>query len=217
MKEIQVKKVLDVKYAEAENVESFLDNIHSEWHLIDAVNWPEYPYCPEVCFRLGYTDDSILLQYKVREQAVLASCAHDNEDVWNDSCVEFFVMPGTDGSYYNIESNCIGSALIGHGYNRTDRLRGDESIVSRIKKYSTLGKEPFAEKSFNGEWRLSLVIPFTVFFKDKIDSLDNKIVKVNFYKCGDHLSVPHFLSWNPIDTLQPDFHQPSCFGQIEFI
>ena len=34
--------------------------------------------------------------------------------------------------------------------------------------------------------------------------------KANFYKCGDKLPVPHFLSWKPINVPAPDFHLP-CF------
>ena len=50
--------------------------------------------------------------------------------------------------------------------------------------------------------------------------LDNGIIvkeiKANFYKCGDELQTPHFLSWNPIQIEQPDFHRPDFFGTLEF-
>ncbi len=217
MKKIFVKKLSDTLNVKPKEVDGLLSGICSEWNLIQTVNWPEYPYCPNVGFRIGYTDDSILLQYKVKEQTVLALCGHDNEDVWTDSCVEFFLMPDGADIYYNIETNCIGSALIGCGQNRSDRQRGDESIVSQIKRYSTLGTDTFAEKPFDEEWSVSLVIPFTAFFKSNIDSLEGKTLKANFYKCGDHLSIPYFLSWNPIKTEQPNFHQPNYFGELEFI
>ena len=42
------------------------------------------------------------------------------------------------------------------------------------------------------------------------------VAKGNFYKCGDMLSKPHFLSWNPIDTPSPDFHVPASFGLLTF-
>ena len=37
-----------------------------------------------------------------------------------------------------------------------------------------------------------------------------------FYKCGDKLQTPHFLSWNPIDLPKPDFHCPAFFGLLQF-
>ena len=38
----------------------------------------------------------------------------------------------------------------------------------------------------------------------------------NFYKCGDKLQTPHFLSWNPIDLEKPNFHCPEFFGMLRF-
>ncbi|MDE6269894.1 MAG: hypothetical protein K2M12_03440, partial [Muribaculaceae bacterium] len=43
-----------------------------------------------------------------------------------------------------------------------------------------------------------------------------KQLRANFYKCGDLLSTPHFLSWNRVDTPHPDFHRPEYFGAIKF-
>ncbi|MGH2565575.1 MAG: carbohydrate-binding family 9-like protein, partial [Ginsengibacter sp.] len=40
--------------------------------------------------------------------------------------------------------------------------------------------------------------------------------KVNFYKCGDKLPKPHFLTWNTVETEDPDFHAPEYFGSMEF-
>ncbi len=36
----------------------------------------------------------------------------------------------------------------------------------------------------------------------------------NFYKCADRTSSPHFLSWAPISTPEPDFHRPEFFSKI---
>jgi hypothetical protein len=38
----------------------------------------------------------------------------------------------------------------------------------------------------------------------------------NFYKCGDELGVPHFVSWTKIKTDSPAFHMPEFFGGLEF-
>lgn len=32
----------------------------------------------------------------------------------------------------------------------------------------------------------------------------------------DQLSSPHYLSWQPVDTPSPDFHQPRFFGECHF-
>ena len=51
---------------------------------------------------------------------------------------------------------------------------------------------------------------------DEIHSLDGRDMRANFYKCGDKLTTPHFLSWNKIDLPSPCFHCPPFFGQIHF-
>lgn len=33
----------------------------------------------------------------------------------------------------------------------------------------------------------------------------------NFYKCGDDLPAPYYLSWNKIIAPKPDFHYPDFF------
>jgi hypothetical protein len=30
------------------------------------------------------------------------------------------------------------------------------------------------------------------------------------------LPTPHFVTWNPVGTTQPDYHRPEYFGKIEF-
>ncbi len=50
-----------------------------------------------------------------------------------------------------------------------------------------------------------------------IDSLEGKRIPANFYKCGDKLRTPHFLSWNKIEIEKPDFHRPDFFGELHFI
>ena len=39
-------------------------------------------------------------------------------------------------------------------------------------------------------------------------------MKGNFNKCASATSQPHYLSWAPIHTAEPDFHHPECFGGI---
>ncbi|NJK98813.1 MAG: hypothetical protein HC905_31350 [Bacteroidales bacterium] len=68
--------------------------------LIDKVNWQDFPYKPRVNFCIAHSGSDIYLQYVVREKSVRAKYLKDNENVWTDSCVEFFISPVKDGSYY---------------------------------------------------------------------------------------------------------------------
>ena len=42
-------------------------------------------------------------------------------------------------------------------------------------------------------------------------------LKGNVYKCGDETEIPHFLTWNPVHTEEPDFHRPEYFGDFTLI
>lgn len=59
-------------------------------------------------------------------------------------------------------------------------------------------------------WSLTICIPFEVIGLDPA-RLPEKL-RGNIYKCGDKTAHPHFLSWAPVGTSQPDFHRPEYFG-----
>lgn len=84
--------------------------------------------------------------------------------------------------------------------------------MSQIKRYASLGNEPFEEKKGNFNWTLTVEIPFKLLGIDP-DNLPASI-KANFYKCGDETSVPHYVSWSPIEVENPDFHRPEFFGEL---
>ena len=48
-------------------VPSLLDGNGIEFQPLDVVNWKDYPYKPEVSFRIAHTGREILLHYKVKE------------------------------------------------------------------------------------------------------------------------------------------------------
>ncbi len=207
---------LNVAIQEAIHVPALLDKEGIEFQPINNVNWAAYPYKPEVSFRIAHTDNSILLHFKVKEESIRAHYGEDNGSVWTDSCVEFFSVPGGDDIYYNIECNCIGTILIGAGAERENRVRAGKEITGLVKRWSTLGDVPFEERVGEVAWEVALVIPYKAFFMHQIESLDVQVVPANFYKCGDDLQTPHFLSWNPIPIEKPDFHRPDHFGKLEF-
>ena len=180
------------------------------------MNWKAFPYQPEVQFRIAHTDDAILIHYKVKEASVRAVATGDNGAVWEDACVEFFSVPAGDGIYYNVECNCVGTLLIGAGGGRSNREHAPQEVMDKVQRWSSLGRESFEERVGAYNWELALVIPYSAFFKHQITSLDGKTVRANFYKCGDKLQTPHFLSWNPINLEKPNFHCPEFFGTLNF-
>ncbi|MCF0183846.1 MAG: hypothetical protein HUK01_05880 [Bacteroidaceae bacterium] len=185
-----------------------------EYHSIGCVNWPsQFPYCPDVRFAVAHCGECLYIHYKVREQGVLAACACDREHVWEDSCVEFFCAPGDDDTYINLEANCTGCLYSCIGKDRNSREFIPDSAYASIRRWSSLGGPINPELKRETEWELALAVPAAVY---GFDDFAGRRVRGNFYKCGDNLSVPHFVSWAPIDLPAPDFHRPDFFAPIRF-
>ena len=186
---------------------------------VACLNWKEYPYFPEVVFRMAYSSAEMFLQFQVKEKYIRATCQPGDENCkpWEDSCVEFFISSGNEGEYYNFEFNCIGYCHIGKGKERAGRNRFSQEESSVVRVWSSLGNRPFGERTGYFEWMLMATIPFSIFGIGSSVFIESNNVKGNFYKCGDKLTEPHFLSWNPIDTKEPDFHRPEYFGEIHFL
>lgn len=214
MKTITAKRVSSVP-ADAKDVATVMDAAGIPFTKVETVNWEEYPYRPTAEFRIAHDSDNILLHYRCEEEAARAEAKEDNGHVWEDSCMEFFVS--FDGKrYYNIESNCIGTVLCANGEGRANRQPASKETLRQIRRHATLASKMPADGETPVNWELMLVVPRTVFFNDRIESLDDMDATCNFYKCGDKLPTPHFLSWNPIDVPSPDFHRPEFFGNIHF-
>ena len=108
---------------------------------VACCNWPaEFPYAPEVSFRMFHTGDWLMLRFDVAERYTAALVTEDNGEVWTDSCAEFFIAPDT-GLYYNFETTCIGRMLLGARKSRTEaehaslrrafrRARGRQPLVA---------------------------------------------------------------------------------------
>lgn len=183
---------------------------------IDITPWQHEGDKPTVHVATAHDDAHIYLQYTVQENSIIAKTTTNNGPVWQDSCVEFFIMPEADGIFYNFEFNCIGAKLLYAGKTRNERTPADDATLDKIITESTLGHEPFEEKKGYFDWTLTVVIPLSCFFQHTIKTLKGKTSKGNFYKCGDGLSQPHYLAWNNIETPNPDFHTPQYFGEIVF-
>lgn len=214
MKEIIVKK-LRCGLPEAEKVSEILDSASVGFNNVDVVNWSDYPYCPDVKFRIAHIGDALLLNYHVTESSVRAVAEGDQGRVWEDSCCEFFVRMEDQSEYYNFECNCVGRLLLNFGV-RGDRHPASADFLSKVKRWSSLGSENFEERVGECSWELSLVIPVCTLFEHDIKDLSGMTMMANFYKCGDLLQTPHFLSWNPIVLPDPCFHCPDFFGKIIF-
>ncbi len=214
MQQILIQQIREAKKLSLKDAFDLLDKFTVS-HLINTNNWPEYEYKPKVRFKIGYAGNKILLKYIVTENYIKAKETRTNGEVYKDSCVEFFIS--FDGrNYYNFEFNCIGTKHVGYGPGRNKRKPVPVKLVEMMETESSLGYESFEEKKGNFNWEIMIRIPSETFAYDEIDSFHRIRATANFYKCGDETSKPHFLSWNPIETENPDFHRPEDFGKVKF-
>lgn len=211
MKTLTVKKIKPID--RAESVSAAFDNAPVPYNNVETINWPEYPYKPDVRFRIAHDGRNIYINWQVNEIEIKAVCEKDFGEVWKDSCVEFFVS-FKNSVYYNIECNCIGKMLVATGADRHNRIPVASSEVEKAGRWSSLGSSPVEGKS--GQWELSLILPKELFYLDGITAFDGLTAKGNFYKCGDDLRQPHFVTWNAVGSKTPDYHLSAYFGGLSF-
>lgn len=181
-----------------------------DWHPIAHAPWREqYPYEPLAKFQIAHTGTNIVLHYEVQEAFVKAQYVRSNENVWEDSCVEFFISLDGKQQYFNFEFNVLGTGLIGFGSAiKTDRKRLEAVAIETISSYTLVQNSNGKKK-----WNLILVIPVEIL---GTSSIRGQVAHGNFYKCGDGLPEPHFMSYNDIKNPTPNFHLPQFFGEICF-
>ncbi len=214
MNELFIKKLPLPKSGTLGEAESLLEKqtISNSIHIL---NWKKFQYRPNVSFRIAHTANEIWLKYYVTEKHILGLETRTNGNVYKDSCVEFFVS-FDQKNYYNFEFNCIGTIHLAYGEGRKNREFVKPETVEKIEIKSSLGNKPFEEKTGNFNWEMMIRIPKQCFAFDTINTLDKLKATANFYKCGDDTSEPHFVTWNPVKTEQPDYHRPEFFGKIWF-
>ncbi len=167
-------------------------------------------------FDISHRGTSILLKYRVQEPQVRAVNTGFNSPVWEDSCVEFFISLEGDNQYYNFEFNAIGTVLGAYGPDRHKREWIPEEILKLIRVNPSLGREVITDLSGDTRWELDIMLPLKLFCHHVVTDIAGHRARANFYKCGDKLDKPHFLSWNPVLTPAPDFHTPRFFGTLDF-
>jgi hypothetical protein len=174
--------------------------------------WTSGEQLPEARFSIWHTGKHIYLSYVVAETDIRAVNTAIHAPVYEDSCVEFFISFGEQEAYYNFEFNCIGTCLAAFGNGRTDRSFLKEALVKRISSEAKIGRSN--ESVIH--WDLTVSIPIEVFSEHQLDRLNGMQCRANFYKCGDKLREPHFLSWTNIIAPEPNFHLPAFFGSLVF-
>lgn len=180
---------------------------------IQQASWKKYPYAPKATVQVGCRGDLLMLRFEVTEEKIQAHASETHGRVWEDSCVEFFFEPVPNEGYYNLEFNALGISKMAFGFSREGRVNLPLWLTDQVRLSSRIERLPGAEP----KWTLTAIIPAKIFHHHHIPEFIGSKARGNFYKCGDLLPTPHFLSWKRIETPEPDFHQPKFFGDILFV
>jgi hypothetical protein len=178
---------------------------------------------PRTQVRLVYGAAGLRGIFDIQDQYVRSVRTNYMDEVWKDSCVEFFIQPRRDAGYFNLEMNAGGAHLCCYiedperapgGFKKFTRL--PEEIGRRIQVQSTLPKVIDPEMTGPVRWQLNFFVPFDVLegYVGTLGEVRGQEWRGNFYKCADEGSHPHWGSWAPVDEF--DFHLPRCFGGIQF-
>ena len=182
---------------------------------INQVNWPGlFPKKIPVNVHVAHDCDKLFLLYQVKGEQLRTLSTNDFGEVWKDSCVEFFMQRDGESEYRNFECNALGALLAAKHVSRNQGVELRDEMPY-IKRYSNI-QHKYVDGKEVSDWSLYLEIPKSALGFAENETLANQKIRANFYKCGDETPEPHFLSWHPIETPEPDFHQPRFFGLMEF-
>lgn len=174
--------------------------------------WMNNGYTPAAAFYWAYNEHALRLRLAcdVGEPTVFA--LHDEGNIWEDHCMEFFFQPFPDHpDYFNFECNALGCMIIGKGSGR----EGRSLITARLKPQLEVCTTVRPGKG----WQAEYVIPFQAieelygrpFHPQKGDTF-----RFNMYICGEKTPQMHFGACFAIETPAPDFHRPEYFGEGMF-
>lgn len=176
---------------------------------------------PKTEVKIAYDDTAIYVMFRVEDRYVRAVAAEHQDNVWADSCVEFFFTPDADVSkgYFNLEMNCGGTMLFhfqpGAG---KDRIVIPKNKCDTIRRAHSLPRivDPEIKEPVTWTVEYRLPIPLLKKYCRVIMPAPRVEWRANFYKCADNTSHPHWLTWSPVHSPKPNFHLPQSFGILKF-
>jgi hypothetical protein len=197
-----------------------------QWQKTSAIDLKNYmgampKFKPAVQAKMMYDDANVYVIFRAEDRYVRCIANQINGRVWEDSCVEFFFSPDTKlpERYFNLETNCGGTALM--HYHVNPKKENPDLEVEDIKKIEiahSMPQQVDPEITEPTTWTLEYRIPLAVL--EKVSAVTRPghgvIWRANFYKCADKSSNPHWITWSPVENDKPNFHLPRYFGVLEF-
>ena len=187
-----------------------------DWNKIPTLSVDNILWLPDAGIRMTqqicYDKQKLYIHQKAVEEHVRAEYTDVLAQVCEDSCMEFFFCPEVDSvRYFNFEWNLNGALYLGW---RTDR---DNAARLQLNDHKSLFNFHGA-KTPDG-WEIFYEIPvfFVQLFVPDFVLKPGVQLRANCYKCGKLTPKPHYLTWNPSTSPNPDFHRPQDFGFMTLV
>lgn len=191
---------------------------------INCVHPRSSEHHPKTIVKIARDQHALHMRFEVEDRYVCCRHMQRQSSVCQDSCVEAFLKPLPDKGYFNFEINIAGvihaSYIADHtrvpaGFKDRTMLLDAELDMIQIRSDSHARIDPEITEPMC--WSITCRIPISLFeqFVGSLNIDSTTRWQGNFYKCADHSSHPHWLSWQPVGHVL-NFHQPECFGKLCF-
>lgn len=184
-----------------------------QWETVPWLYAENHQWMPEADIRMGaqicYSEKGLHVHMRAWEKNIRAEFTEPLDPVCMDSCMEFFFSPVADDlRYFNVEMNPNGCIYLGFGTGRHDRIRF-------IYGHGDLLEDKQVNRLEDG-WEQFYTFPLSLLqqFFPGYELTPGRKIPANCFKCGELTDPVHFITWNKIDTAEPDFHQRQFFGEM---
>ena len=168
----------------------------------------------EVYLQILHDQKNLILDFDVFEEEIRRESKFNNDNVYEDSCLECFLKNENSAEYLNFEISATSFCLVGKGKDRFNRKLFDTKDIEEISREVNI----ISDEKNNCHWTLKIFIDL---YKWNLINCDKEItgqkISANFYKCGDKLQKPHYLALFDIDSEIPNFHVSKSFRNLIFL
>ena len=188
------------------------ENIKRTYHKL-KYQWKE-DFDTIVKVNLLYEKRTLIINFDILENEIRKCTTHNNDKVYEDSCVECFIQIPNSDEYYNFEISASSYMLVGRGSSRNNRFLFDDSLINKIDRKVII----LDETKGSSHWLLNMSLDLEEWkLIGEKEDIKNYKLKGNFYKCGDKVSKPHYFSLFDVDSETPNFHYPPSFRELIFV
>lgn len=205
-----IRKVGNTMQYTAKTIKTPYDIGTCEPFPITAFNWGG-DYRPRSYGCMGnFQHKGLMIKLVSEEQKPLHEFYHHNKPIYLDSSLCTYMRFGNAKSYFGFEMNANGALYASYGSDREQRTTFSNLFLQRFHCISNITPR---------YWAVTLCLPYEALAEvQDIPILGpGDVFYCNFGKQKSSKPLEHYATWNPIDTLVPDFHRPEYFGKITIV